>query len=102
MDFYLYILYSPKFDKFYIGYSADLWIRLDQHNSGTFHKFTSSYRPWGLSAVFKIGRDRSLAMKMEKFIKKQKSRSLLEKLIDVNFVPEGFLAQLVRVPHVRD
>ncbi|MCH7398315.1 GIY-YIG nuclease family protein [Belliella sp. DSM 107340] len=102
MDFYLYILYSSIFDKFYIGYSADPWRRLEQHNSGRVHKFTSSYRPWELAAVFKIGSDRCMAMKIEKFIKKQKSKILLKKLIDVDFVPEGFLAQLVRVPHVRD
>ncbi len=41
-------------------------------------------------------------MKIERFIKKQKSRILLEKLIDPNFEPSGFLAQLIRVPHVRD
>jgi putative endonuclease len=39
---------------------------------------------------------------MEKYIKRQKSRNLLEKLIDPEFIPTGTLAQLVRVPHLRD
>jgi putative endonuclease len=40
-------------------------------------------------------------MKIEKFIKKQKSRRLIEKLI-AGCELEGVLAQLVRVPQVRD
>ena len=34
---------------------------------------------------------------LEKFIKKQKSSKLIEKLIEPGFVPQGHLAQLVRV-----
>jgi len=40
-------------------------------------------------------------MGIEKFIKKQKSRTLIEKLITGGEF-FGILAQLVRVPHVRD
>ena len=102
MNFYIYILYSPRFDKFYIGHSEDPWRRIEEHNGGKLHKFTSDYRPWILSAVFKIEGTRGDAGKVEKFIKKQKSRNLIFKLIDPVFIPEGYLTQLVRVPHVRD
>ena len=40
-------------------------------------------------------------MKIERFIKKQKSRRLIEKIV-IGESLEGKLAQLVRVPHVRD
>jgi len=40
-------------------------------------------------------------MKIERFIKRQKSRRLLEKLISGE-IPDGKLAQLVRVPQLRD
>jgi len=40
-------------------------------------------------------------MKVERFIKKQKSRSLILKLVEGKEL-SGELAQLVRVPHVRD
>jgi hypothetical protein len=30
--YYIYILYSMKSDKFYIGYSTDSWKRLIEHN----------------------------------------------------------------------
>jgi putative endonuclease len=102
MNFYIYILYSPTFDKYYIGHSEDPWRRIGEHNSGKLHKFTSDYRPWELAATFEIGDNRGLAMKIEKFIKRQKSRTLIQKLIDPDFIPEGSLALLVRVPHVRD
>ena len=102
MIFYIYILYSQAFDKYYIGHSEDPWRRLEEHNSGKLHKFTSDYRPWRLKAIFSISENRGDAMKMEKFIKKQKSKTLIEKLADPDFIPVGFLAQLVRVPHVRD
>jgi len=102
MNFYIYILYSQDFDKYYIGHSEDPWRRIEEHNFGKFHKFTSYYRPWGLVAIFKIDGTRGDSMRIEKFIKKQKSRTLIQKLIDPDYIPEASLAQLVRVPHVRD
>jgi hypothetical protein len=38
-------------------------------------------------------------MEIEQFIKKQKSRKLIELLCRDDFTPAGKLAQLVRVPH---
>jgi len=100
--FYIYIIYSEKFDKYYTGSSTDPWKRLEKHNSSSFHTFTSKYRPWVLKAVFEAGSSRNEAESVEKFIKKQKSRRLLLKLLESEFTPTGKLAQLVRVPHVRD
>jgi putative endonuclease len=100
--FYLYILYSDKFDKYYVGSSLNPWKRLVKHNSSKFNTFTSKYRPWVLKAVFEAGKTRGEAEKIEKFIKKQKSRNLIVKLSQPDFIPNGKLAQLVRVPHVRD
>ncbi|WP_373520736.1 GIY-YIG nuclease family protein [Aquiflexum sp.] len=46
MNFYIYILYSQAFDKFYIGHSEYPWSRIEEHTSGKLHKFTSDYKPW--------------------------------------------------------
>ncbi len=100
--FYVYILFSEKFDKYYVGSSQNPWKRLQKHNTSEFNTFTSKYRPWALKAVFEAGNTRGEAEKIEKFIKKQKSRNLIMKLIQPNFFPKGKLSQLVRVPHVRD
>ena len=102
MKYYIYILYAVKFDKYYVGYSTNIEKRLLLHNTTNSVTFTSKYRPWELGALFYVGDDKSEVLHLEKFIKKQKSKQLLIKLCDVNFLPENKLAQLVRVPHVRD
>lgn len=98
-QYYLYILYSSLHDKHYVGYSNDPYRRLEEHNTKPFNTFTSKYRPWELAAVFIAGADEGTAIELERFIKKQKSRSLLKKLTDPSFIPDGYLAQMVRVPH---
>ncbi len=100
--YYFYIIYSETFDKYYSGSSKDPWKRLIKHNTSDFITFTSKYRPWVLKATFIAGNTRSQAETIEKFVKKQKSRALLLKLIEPEFKPNGKLAQLVRVPHMRD
>ena len=100
--FYIYILQSQKSSHFYCGYSDDPWRRVIEHNTKPFNTYTSKYRPWSLAAVFECGEEESDAIRIERFIKKQKSRKLIEKLIERSFIPTGVLAQLVRVPHVRD
>jgi putative endonuclease len=96
--FYVYILYSPSSDKYYVGHTDDMERRLHEHNNpekeGT---FTSKHRPWRSEAVFQCSPDRSDAMKAERFIKKQKSRRFIERLVRGESL-EGSLAQLVRVP----
>jgi putative endonuclease len=100
--FYLYILYSSLSDIYYIGSSEDPWNRLLQHNTTDKDTFTSKHRPWNIVATFSCGPTRAEAVKIERWIKKQKSRKLIEKMIQTDFIPDGSLAQLVRVPHVRD
>lgn len=100
--FYVYILYAITADKYYVGSSENPWKRVKKHNTVPFNTFTSKYRPWELAAVFEAGSSRGKAGKLEYFIKRQKSRIIIEKLIKPDFVPAGKLAQMVRVPHVRD
>ena len=101
MKFYIYILYSNNLDKFYIGYSGDPWKRLMEHNTNSLDKFTGKTSDWQLKAVY-MTTSKSDAIKIERFIKKQKSRNLILRLIQPEFVGTDMLAQLVRVPHLRD
>ncbi|MGZ8517882.1 MAG: GIY-YIG nuclease family protein, partial [Chitinophagaceae bacterium] len=32
--YFVYILYSEKCNRYYIGYSADVFARLERHNAG--------------------------------------------------------------------
>ena len=99
--FYLYILYAASSDKYYVGYSNDYQRRLVEHNHSDSNTFTSRYRPWTIKAVFSCGAIVADAIRIERFIKKQKSRKLIETIIEGKQLT-GILAQLVRVPHVRD
>jgi len=44
VKYQVYVLQNPE-GKHYIGLSADVAARLDQHNSGV-SKWTAKYRPW--------------------------------------------------------
>ena len=80
--FYIYILYSQKADKFYIGYSPDVFKRLQEHNNPLSNsKFTAKYLLWNLVCYFAVSDSRGEAMKVERFIKKQKSKQFIQKLI---------------------
>src|SRR4030095_14890714 len=100
--YYIYILHSSGAGKYYCGYSNDPWRRIIEHNTSSFNTYISKHRPWVLKAVFECSTLETEAIKIEKFIKRQKSHVLLERLIDIGFIPTGLLALLVRVPHVRD
>ncbi len=102
MNYYLYILFSKKADIFYVGFTHNIEKRLEQHNHSNQNTFTSKYRPWVVHALFKVNGNKSDAIKIESFIKKQKSKSFLFKLGQEDFIPNGKLAQLVRVPYLRD
>ncbi|MGQ0739751.1 MAG: GIY-YIG nuclease family protein [Bacteroidota bacterium] len=100
--YYIYILYSPVSDKYYVGYSDNPQRRLTEHNTKPFNTYTSKHRPWVLKAFFECGTQEAIAVRLERFIKKQKSRKLIEELCNSNFTPSGSLAQLIRVPDLRD
>ncbi|SFA48451.1 GIY-YIG catalytic domain-containing protein [Pedobacter suwonensis] len=101
MTYYLYILYSKVANLYYVGYTSDYVRRLEEHNNLAVSTFTSKHRPWHLKAVFSCGHVEAEAMRLEGFIKSQKSRKLIERMVKGEMLT-GILAQLVRVPHVRD
>ena len=54
----------------------------------------------GFESCLACSDDIKIARRIEKFIKNQRSRKLIEQLIDPIFNPTGVLAQLVRVPEL--
>ncbi len=75
----VYIIYSHKIDKYYIGFSANIKDRICKHNRLS-KGFTATGRPWILvySEAFDNKKD---AMKREAQLKKWKNRVRLETLI---------------------
>ncbi len=100
--YFIYIIYSDSANLYYVGYTNDPKRRLIEHNTNPHNTFTSKHRPWLMKALFECGMSESRTLIIERFIKKQRSRKLIELLCDPHFIPVGKLAQLVRVPYVRD
>ena len=78
--YYTYIIYCKTADIFYVGSTDEYQRRLIEHNNHEKNKFTSKFDFWELKLVLAFN-SRAEAMKMEKFIKKQKSKQFIEKLI---------------------
>ena len=76
---YLYILYSKKIDKYYVGISNNPEQRLRYHNLGK-KGWTKRGIPWVL-LFQKAYSEKSEALRIEKYIKKQKSIKFINKII---------------------
>ena len=76
---FVYIIYSEKLDKFYIGACIDLKRRLYEHSIGH-SKFTATGIPWILKYSCHY-ESLLLAKRRETEIKKKKSRKYIEQLI---------------------
>ena len=65
--YYTYVLKSIKDDKFYVGWTDNLKLRLKEHNGGRV-KSTKSRKPFSL-VYFEACLNRKLAIKREKQLK---------------------------------
>ena len=76
MEYFVYILYSQKFDRFYKGQTNDLEDRLKRHNAG-YEKSTAPFIPWKL--VWKATKpNRNEALILEKKLKNLSKKKTLE------------------------
>jgi putative endonuclease len=81
MVFFIYILYSEKCDKYYVGHTHDIDIRIQEHNTGKGGKFSKNCIPWKLM-YSETYPSRKEAIQRERSIKNKKSRKYLELLIN--------------------
>ncbi len=80
----VYILFSEKTNRYYIGSTNDFSRRLLEHDRGqTFSTRTGA--PWKTCFVHETPRAKSI----EAHLKRQKSRSLLERIVLTQCLPEG-------------
>ncbi len=80
MIYFLYILKSEKFSKYYTGISNNPHRRLEYHNSIE-KGFTSRYRPWKIVYI-KECNSKQIAMNLERKVKSWKSKKMIESLIN--------------------
>ena len=77
--FFTYILHSESKDRYYIGHTHDLDLRLERHNAG-WSRSTKSGIPWKI-VYFEEYQAKSEANKRELEIKRKKSRKYIENII---------------------
>lgn len=78
--FFTYIIQSEKDSSFYVGYSENPEKRLEKHNNAK-TGYTSRKQPWKLVYTEEF-KTKTEAIIREKFIKNQKSRDFIMKLIN--------------------
>jgi putative endonuclease len=87
MDYFLYILYSPKFVKTYVGQTDNLKQRLVLHNSAKV-KSTKPYIPWIL-IHYESFTSRAEAMKREAWFKSRAGRKKIAEILKNFLEAEG-------------
>ena len=75
----VYVLYSEKYDRLYIGFTSDLENRLLSHNKLGKKGFTAKFRPWKVIHTEKYGTQKE-AMVREKQLKSGQGRQWIRKL----------------------
>ncbi|NNE75580.1 MAG: GIY-YIG nuclease family protein [Pricia sp.] len=70
--FWVYVIYSGNFDRYYVGMTINVETRLKQHNSGK-TKSTKAYIPWEVIHVEEFI-TRAEARSREKYLKSAAGR----------------------------
>ena len=79
MEFYVYLLSSQKFNRFYLGQTQKLKERIKEHNSGKVRS-TKYYLPWKLIG-YEVYGTRQEARKRENYLKSLKNKEYLLKVV---------------------
>jgi len=79
--YFTYVLYSEKFNRIYIGYSANPQKRLTIHNSDENTGWTRRYQPWVI-LYFEKYETKTEALKREKQLKTSRGRAFIKSLLD--------------------
>ena len=82
--YHVYVLYSPKYEKIYIGYTSNIEQRLLSHNVLGKKGWTIKYRPWELVFTEEYAEKRE-AMNREKELKGANQRRQIWEMIRENF-----------------
>ena len=79
--YFVYIIFSERLNRYYVGTTDDVGERLVEHNSNFYkNSFTSKGIPWDLRLKTNpISSER--AYRLERFIKSMKSKKFKEKLM---------------------
>jgi putative endonuclease len=76
----VYVLYSEKYNKIYIGYTSNIEQRIRSHNEIGKKGWTVKYRPWELIYTEEY-KEKGEAMKRERWLKSGVGREYIRKEI---------------------
>lgn len=79
-EFVVYILFSKKHHKTYVGFTSNLIERFKSHNALATKGYTHKYRPWEVVYV-EFFASKPNAMKKEKYFKTGTGREFIKELI---------------------
>jgi len=85
MEFIVYILYSDKFDKTYVGYTSSLIERFKSHNSLAKSGYTVRFRPWKVVYI-EVFQSKTQAIVREKWLKSGHGRNFITELKSNGFI----------------
>jgi putative endonuclease len=80
----VYVLYSVKYNKIYIGYTSDLENRFLSHNKLATKGYTLRYRPWGITHTEEFV-TKTEAIKREYYLKSTQGRKFIWNIIREKF-----------------
>ncbi len=87
MENCVYILYSTKLDRFYIGFTTNFDVRMEFHNNPETRKFTAKANDWILFDKIEC-ESKSQALSIEKHIKSMKSKTYIKNLKQYSEIKE--------------
>lgn len=95
---FVYILYSKKLNRYYIGETHDVLLRLERHNSDYYdNKWTAKGKPWELLLSISCV-NRSHAIAIEKHIKRMKSKVYIGNLLKYEEMREKLIQKYMPSP----
>ena len=80
MSYFVYVLRSIDHHRNYVGFTTDVQIRVQQHNSGQ-TKSTKPYKPWRL-LFYETFSTKKEALDREKFLKSGQGRDLVRRFME--------------------
>jgi putative endonuclease len=91
MDFSVYILFSEKLNRYYIGQTIDLQERIKQHNSGFYNDAsTKNSNDWKLFWSLECD-SRKQAIQIESHIKRMRNKVYYQNLVTFPEISEKLL-----------
>jgi putative endonuclease len=91
MIYTVYILFSAKYSKIYVGYTSDLISRFHSHNELGKKVWTRSFRPW-VVIYCEYFESKAQAAKREKQLKGAKGRNWIWNKIKAEVNSNGFIS----------